>query len=66
MLFFNQKFIDNLEVFLKKEIGNNEAKIDFLADKQESVKMNKKAIELANKIQNLIEQYKREEKENGS
>lgn len=61
-----RKFIDNLEVFLKKEIGNNEAKNEFLTDKQESVKMNKRAIELANKIQNLIEQYKKEEKENGS
>jgi hypothetical protein len=51
-----------LEVFLIQEIRNNEAKNEFLADKQEFVMTNKKAIELANKIQNLIEQYKKEER----
>jgi hypothetical protein len=61
-----RKLIDNLEVFLNKEIGNYEVKSEFLADNQEVVNSNKKAIELANKIQNLIEQYKIEEKENGS
>ncbi len=51
-----RKFIDNLEVFLNKEIGNYKTKNEFLTDKQKAVKTNKKAIELANKIQYLIEQ----------
>lgn len=58
-----RKFIENLEFFLKKDIENSEAKNEFLKDKREVVNENKMAIKLANKILNLIEQYKIEEKE---
>jgi len=58
-----RKFVDNLEFFLKKEIKNSQAKTEFLRDKQKSGNDNKKAIELANKILNLVEQYKIEEGE---
>lgn len=56
-----RKFIDNLIFFLKKEIDNSERKNEFLGEKAEMNNPNKKAIELANKILNLIEQYKKEE-----
>ena len=55
------KFIDNLDVFLKKELRNYEAKSEFLAENQEAKKANIKAIDIAKKIQNLIEDYRIEE-----
>jgi hypothetical protein len=59
-----RKFIDNLEFFLKQESKKSEMKNEFLKDSQESINANKKAVELSNRILNLIEQYKTEE--NGS
>ncbi|MGH1364555.1 MAG: hypothetical protein ACRBF0_13425 [Calditrichia bacterium] len=60
-----RKFIDNLEFFLKKEIGNYEAKIEFLAEDQKATNSAVKAFELARGIQNLLEQYRIEEQKDG-
>lgn len=53
-----RKFMDNLEFFLQKEVFNSEAKNEFLKDKGEVVNKNKKTIDLANRILNLITEYK--------
>ncbi len=55
-----RKFIDNLTFFIKKEISNSEIKNEFLGKQPEMTNPNKKAIELAKKVLNLIEQYKKE------
>jgi len=61
-----RKFIDNLEFFIKKEIENTETKNTFLKKIKGTGDKNNSKYVLANKILNLVEQYKQEERENGS
>lgn len=57
-----RKFLKNIEFNTKKEIDNLESKNEFLQvkNKQESVNSNKKVIEFANRILQMINQYKNE------
>lgn len=56
-----RRFVDTLDTLLKKEITNYKVKNEFLADNTNAIQANLKAIDLAKKIQNLIEDYRLEE-----